>query len=405
MNTPKECKLAAMIIDDFANNFLGESGQSGSFWNSPKFDHLNNALGGFAFANPMLITTTWQTLLESPDLSNKLYPKAVKNISNYPSLNTHLEKYLLCLGNNKYCLLVFDPTFTSEEPVYMDASKNNTEKSINSGYGIWHSKMKNSMANRKTFGFSGRGSKLIPAFKDLRESTGLSTEVFEEQVLNTFEPQVLRYGIENAEWPMIICKPPKKVFTCYCPTTPHKVFLQEGDVVKSLAGVYTKNSQGIFGVTICLHCFPNSYVEVGKTKVKINGIAGTVISVHHISDSCFVRLDVTESQIADILNAKGPLQGTTPREFEKCYFMNKEGAKTDTNVIGWSPDIMYFDPYNQVKVLTNPITNPGDSGSALIDYGENVLGFSFYRTEINAVKEFSAWIWAASVFKAHNLTF
>jgi len=394
-----------MKLNDFANNFLGGSRQSGRLWDSPKFDNLNNALGGYRKANPMLITTIWQTLLESPDLYNKLYPNAVKKISSYPSFSSLIEKYLLCLGNNKYCLLVFDPTFTSDEPIHIDASKNNTKKSINSGYGIWHSKMKIGMSNRKTFGFSGRVSSSIPDYENTDESIFLNTEVFEEQVLDIFEPKVIQYGIENSQWPMIICKPPKKVLTCYYPTAPHKVFLKEGEVFKSLAGVYTKNSQGIFGVTICLHCFPNSYVEVEKTKVKINGITGTVISVHNISDSCFVQLDATELQILDLLDAKGPLQGTTPREFEKCYFLNKEGTKTDTNVIGWSPDILYFDPYNQVKVLTNPITNPGDSGSALIDSGDNVLGFSFYRTEINAVKEFSAWIWAASVFKAHNLNF
>ena len=181
--------------------------------------------------------------------------------------------------------------------------------------------------------------------------------------------------------------------------------LKDCEPFKSLAGIYTKNNNGIFGVTICLHSFPNSYVEVGKTKVTINGIKGTVISVHNISDSCFVQLDATPEQMSDLLNANGPLQGTTPREFEICYFISKDGNKTNTNVIGWSPDILYFDPYNQVKVLTNPITNPGDSGSALIDSAGNVLGFSFFRTGINAVKEFSAWIWAASVFKAHNLIY
>jgi len=392
-----------MKLDDFANDFLGGAGQSGNLWDIPKFDNINNALSGFENANPMLITTAWQSLLESPDLSNKLYPKAVKNISPYPSFNSHLEKYLLCLGNNKYCLLVFDPTLTSDEPIHIDASKNNTIKSINSGHEIWQSKMKNSLAYRRTFGFYGKGSTSISAFENTGESKDFKSEAFEEQIISAFEPNVYRYGIENSEWPMIICKPPKRVYTCYYPTSPHKVFLEEDEVFKSLAGIYTKNSQGIFGATICLHSFPNSCVEIGKTKVKINGITGTVISVHNVSDSCFVQLDATESQITDLRYAKGPLLGTTPREFEKSYFMNKEGNKKDTNVIGWSPDIMYFDPYNQVKVLTNPITNPGDSGSALIDSGDYVLGFSFYRTEINAVKEFSAWIFAASVFKAHNL--
>lgn len=394
-----------MKLDDFVNNFLGQPGQSGNLWDSPKFDNLNNALGGFDNANPMLITTTWQTLLESPDLSNKLYPKALQNISSYPSLNHHLEKYLLCLGNNSYCLLIFDPTLTTEEPIHIDASKKNTKKSIISGYSIWRSKMNSSIINRNNVGYTTRGMSEISDAKTPQGSPFFNEGIYNEDVLNTIEPQVLQYGITNNDWPIIICRPPKKVLTCFCPNIPHKVILKDGDTFKSLAGVYTKNVAGIFGVTVCLHCFPNSYVEVGKTKVIINGITGTVISVHNISDSCFVQLDATESQINNLLNANGPLQGTTPREFEKCYFINKEGNRTDTNVIGWSPDILYFDPYNQVKVLTNPITNPGDSGSALIDLTDNVLGFSFYRTEINAVKEFSAWIWAASVFKAHNLNF
>lgn len=252
---------------------------------------------------------------------------------------------------------------------------------------------------------TNKGGSSISDFENAGDSSLFNNQIYEEQILTTIEPQVIQYGIENSEWPMIICKPPKKVFTCLFPKTPHKVFLKAGDPFKSLAGIYAKNSQGIFGATICLHSFPNMLAEVGKTKVIINGINGTVISVHNISDSCFVQLEASESQITDLLPAKGPLYGTTPREFERCNFVNKEGNQTDTNVIGWSPDLGYFDIYNQVKVLTNPITNPGDSGSALIDTSGNVLGFSFYRTEINAVKEFSAWIWAASVFKAHNLNF
>lgn len=143
-----------MKLDDFANNFLGDRVQSGNLWDSPKFDNLNNALGRSENANAILMTNTWQTLLESPDLLKILYPKAVKKFSNYRPLSTSLEKYLLCLGNNKYCLLVFDPSITSDEPIHIDASKNNTKKSINSGYEIWHSKMKNSFANRKDFEFS-----------------------------------------------------------------------------------------------------------------------------------------------------------------------------------------------------------------------------------------------------------
>ncbi len=297
INTSSQFKNTAMKLDVFANNFLGGSGQSGNLLDNPRFDKLNNALGGFKNANPMLITTMWQTLLESPDLSNKLYPEAVSNTSSNPFLN-HIEKFLLCLGNNKYCLLVFDPSITSDEPIHIDASKNNTEKS---------------------------------------------------------------------EWPMIICKPPKRVFTCYFPTTPHKVYLKDGEAFRSLAGVYTKNSQGIFGVTICLHCFPNSYVEAGITKVKINGIAGTVISVHNISDSCFVQLDATEAQISDLLNAKGPLQGTTPREFENCYFINLLSGMSSLGGVSFiSTALPYVKPLEDgIALLT------GSSDDTILEIGLN----------------------------------
>lgn len=388
-----------MKLDDFANNFLGSSGQYSNSWDSKKIDNLTHEMGGFENANPFLVTTAWQTLLESPDLAKKLYPQALESISSYPSMENHLEKYLLCLGNNNYCLLIFDPTLTSDEPVRIDASLNNSKKSIDSGFSIWRSKMNSSIATSKSMDRSYR-SMDVP-----KGMTGFGESMYSEKKLNTINPQLLHYGINNSEWPIVVSKPPKKIYTCQHPNEPHKVILKDGENFKSLAGVYTSNFNGDFGVTVCLHGFPNSYVEAGKTKVNINGVPGTVVSVHNISDSCFVKLDMPEQEIKNLLKANGPLQGTTPREFEKCYFINKEAERTDTNVIGWSPDILYFDPYNQVKVLTNPVTNPGDSGSALVDLNDNVLGFSFYRTEIGAVKEFSAWIWAASVFKAHNLIF
>ena len=60
-------------------------------------------------------------------------------------------------------------------------------------------------------------------------------------------------------------------------------------------------------------------------------------------------------------------------------------------------------PNSQLKVLTRADTNPGDSGAALLDSQDQVLGFAFYRTGLGAPIEFSAWIWAETVFNAHGL--
>ncbi|MDI1256731.1 MAG: hypothetical protein PSV16_11585 [Flavobacterium sp.] len=380
-----------MKIDDFANGLLDSYGAGKSFYPNNKSSAFLYEAGQNSNAQPLLITSTWQALLESPDLAKKLYPNALGKASVFPFLNRNLEKYLLCLGNNNYCLLIFDPAFTSDEPVYIDASKHNSFKSVRTGYSIWKSKID------RIFPFDSSTFD-----RNVQFTLGNSSNKSTFDLLNA---DVFSQNISDSDWPVIITKPPKRDYTTSYPTKPHKMFLQNDNRFRSLAGTYTTNKEGVFGCTICLHCFPNSYVEVGKTKVVINGISGTVISTHNVSDSCFVQLDADISEISDLLKSNGPLQGTTPREFEQCTFVNKESQQSNTNVIGWSPDILYNDPYNQVKVITNPITNPGDSGSALLDMNGNILGFSFYRTEINAVKEFSAWMWATSVFKAHDLKY
>jgi hypothetical protein len=70
---------------------------------------------------------------------------------------------------------------------------------------------------------------------------------------------------------------------------------------------------------------------------------------------------------------------------------------------GWSPDIPFVQPYNQLKVFTDDKTAQGDSGAALLDGANYILGFAFYRTGINATPAQSAWIWAESVFTSLNL--
>ena len=58
---------------------------------------------------------------------------------------------------------------------------------------------------------------------------------------------------------------------------------------------------------------------------------------------------------------------------------------------------------NQQKVITNPSSQPGDSGAALIDSNKNVIGFATYRTGVNAVIPFSVWVWAEEIYYHHKL--
>lgn len=394
-----------MEINDFANDVLN-SANAGKFFDYQSKNTrdiiervINSKIGSnkniYNKIIPSLVTGTWQTLLESPALSEEIYPLKLSGISENPYLNKKNEKFILCLGNGNYCLLIFDPDLKTDEPIYFDASRNNSKTSIANGFNRWTSNLYKN--NKKTGGVSFSNS-----FSG-RNNIDNPINIFGENDFDLLHESIFIKNIEESDWPVIITKPPERFFTSLHPTDCHKIVLQPGAPFKSLAGVYTTNDEGLFGCTMSLHSFGNMTIESGKTQVAIDGRPGTVLTIHPVSDSCFIQIDADAANDPSMHEVNGPLSGTTPREFEKCSFINRQSKITETNVIGWSPDILYTDPYNQVKVITNPSTNPGDSGAALLDESGNVLGFSFYRTEINAVKEFSAWIWAASVYKAHNL--
>jgi hypothetical protein len=394
-----------MKINDFISGIIGNKSSYNAIWGDQKLDKVNAILDGRDNASPLLATTTWQTLVASPDLSEKILPEMLKGATSSALNSDEVERYVLCLGNNQFCLLVFDPHLTTDEPIHIDASQYNSKASIQSGFENWQAKIAEAVKSedrhvlRSPIPRLGRNLHGVKRFY----SPPRSGQV-QKAMLKAVDYPLISSGIQQAEWPIVICKPPKRVMNCFHPDSAHQVAWQEGDT-SSLAGVYAYNKAGEFGATVCLHSFSGNGAASVGARVTINGLPGRISSTHNISDSCFVALDANEQQIQDLLDAKGPLQGTTPREFEACTFVNRQGEQTLTHVIGWSEDILYTRPFNQVKVLTNPITNPGDSGSALLDKDGNVLGFSFYRTEINAVKEFSAWIWADSVFQAHQLIF
>jgi hypothetical protein len=117
------------LLDKITEQYINTSSNPEDLWDISKFDNLNNALGGTEKANTLLITSSWQTILESPDLQNKIYPKTVGIASGTLIKLIKLEKFLKCLCNNKFCLLVFDPNFKFDEPLHIEASKGNSKKS------------------------------------------------------------------------------------------------------------------------------------------------------------------------------------------------------------------------------------------------------------------------------------
>jgi len=168
----------------------------------------------------------------------------------------------------------------------------------------------------------------------------------------------------------------------------------------STVGVVAKNSKNQIGVTAALHALGSARFAA------VAGQKGVVVSEDIVSDSCFIALENCRiPSVPPACGLAGPLRGLTPRVLDPVHF-DGIGSKGSVNTVvtSWSPDLPFVLPYSQLKVLTKPVTISGDSGAALIDRSDQILGFAFLRTGFGETLEFAAWIWADSVFSAHALT-
>jgi len=226
-------------------------------------------------------------------------------------------------------------------------------------------------------------------FRDRKRLTNVNFRLFESIAIEASNAQP--YGV-------IVAKRPELTFT-RTPSPPWSVSpvgVSSGASSLSTAGIVAKNALGKVGVTAALH-------GVGSATQAIVGfMPGFVVGRDAISDSCFIELQ--NPPIPPSGGLRGPLSGVTPRVLENVRFEGVASSAVTTVVTGWSPDLPYALPYSQLKVLTKADTNPGDSGAALIDSSDNIIGFSFYRTGFGAAIEYSTWIWAESVFQAHGLS-
>jgi hypothetical protein len=195
------------------------------------------------------------------------------------------------------------------------------------------------------------------------------------------------------------------------PSPPHGVYHENFSFPNSTLGVYAENIYEQKGFVMCLHSLAKDVddamkiIEKGKTKVTVNGATGTIITYDPISDSCFVVLDDQRQIDNSNFSSIRILQGKTPRQYEKASFEGFRSGPLSTIITGWTPDLPFVKKYNQLKIYTNPITNPGDSGCALKDSDGLVCGFAFMRSGLNETPQFSSWIWAESVFKYHQLNY
>ena len=180
-----------------------------------------------------------------------------------------------------------------------------------------------------------------------------------------------------------------------CVPVPHVSVEARGEL--STAGVLCRDSDGELGVTACFHG-----TGPAGTPVRVGDEESHVKRASEVQDIVFIPLGdpfpfAPMHGIAGVRDDREPARADTVR-FDGAVNQNRRTRifSTDTGLLRARPTIM-------LKLQTDPDTDQGDSGCALLDDGDRVLGFAFERTAYDDYPQFTDWIWAANALRALDL--
>lgn len=174
-------------------------------------------------------------------------------------------------------------------------------------------------------------------------------------------------------------------------------------------GVFASDGHGNIGVTTAYHALSRAGKCGRGTRWTVGSATSVVRSLDPISDSCFLALPDADTRALDpfaLRPRKGFIGfGDLPGPGEPLTFEGiTSGVRSTRALPVVDPAVSFPSPGIQVRVYTTADTSPGDSGAALVDSRDRVVGFSAARTPPSAAFECSIWIHAASVLRAHGIT-
>jgi hypothetical protein len=165
---------------------------------------------------------------------------------------------------------------------------------------------------------------------------------------------------------------------------------------RSTAGVFAHDADGVLGVTCCFH----GTGPVG-TVVTIGLRDYVVTRASEVQDTVFVAMP--GFNLPDLAGLAGA-RVAAPGQGDRARFDGATNRQRDTVVQSHDAGLLRRRPGVQLKVQTRPDTDRGDSGSALIDADDRVVGFAFEKTAFDDWPQFTDWIWAANALDALGLT-
>lgn len=218
--------------------------------------------------------------------------------------------------------------------------------------------------------------------------------------LSNLEPRLISGSVnevaENREFGVAIARAPEQLSTfSVSPALAVRDGRQES---VATIGVIAKRDSGIVVATTANHAVSNV-----ARRLTVDRTSLVIIGRHQASDSCLLAIHDHSCNGLRRYGIAGPLRGVPPAPYSPAKFDGATSGFISTMVTAF--DLSIIDPQmdEMSKIYTTPDTAPGDSGAALADSEDRILGLAYRRSRYDSQMQFSAWVWAEQVCIAHGL--
>lgn len=207
-------------------------------------------------------------------------------------------------------------------------------------------------------------------------------------------PEGVRTVLGIAQPEVVVTRRPVMERIC----VPSPLLRVENTTELSTVGIYCRDGDGVLGVTACYH----GTGPVG-TAVTVNGVPCQIAAASETQDIVFIPYP--DADLAALVpQVNRVLSDRTPSQYGNARFEGATSGMTATSISSHDAGLLRDRPSLQLKVQTPADTNRGDSGSALIDQDNNVIGFAFEKSAFDETPQITDWIWAANALRSLNLT-
>jgi hypothetical protein len=203
----------------------------------------------------------------------------------------------------------------------------------------------------------------------------------------------------SPDFGVAIVNAPPEVPTC-APSPAVALQSADSEAVATLGSFLAGEEAG--GDT-CLATTANHALGRRARTLTIDGAALDVVRRHNRSDSCLVRVPLSILDGRQRSGIKGVLR-STPSLYGYGTFDGAASGLTRTRITAFDIAIVDPQPDEMCRVYTDADTARGDSGAALIDENDFIVGFAWRRSRYDAPVQFSSWVWAEQVYMAHHLS-